>query len=118
MSKTEYIFEVKGVEPIFWRSTSTMCKIFEDRAKNAELNYYSPHKFRHSATRLATDSCRNAEQIKAVSQNLGHEHVSTTLLTYGRLTHYRVRDVVTELNFKKTGRDEEIEKLKKLVSQL
>ena len=118
MSKTEYIFEVKGVEPIFWRSTSTMCKIFEDRAKSAELSYYSPHKFRHSATRLATDSCRSAEQIKAVSQNLGHEHVSTTLLTYGRLTHYRVRDVVTELNFKKNKEDEIREQIKKLASQL
>ncbi len=118
MSKTEYIFEAKGVEPIFWRSTSTMCKIFEERAKFAELKYYSPHKFRHSATRLATDSCKSAEQIKAVSQNLGHEHVSTTLLTYGRLTPYRVRDVVTELNFKKTERDEKIEEIKKLMSQI
>jgi len=118
MSKTEFIFEVKGVEPIYWRSTSTIRKIFENRAKDAELDYFSPHKYRHATTRLATDSCKNAEQIKAVSQNLGHEHVGTTLLTYGRLDHYRVRDVVTEMNFQKNQTDEIIEQIKKLTSKL
>lgn len=118
MSATEYIFEVKGVEPTFWRSTSTIRKIFEERAMKANLDYYSPHKFRHTATREATDSCRNAEQIKAVSQNLGHEHVSTTLLTYGRLNSYRVKEVITDLNFKKNNEDQIREQIKKLASQL
>lgn len=116
MSVTEYIFEAKGVEPTFWRSTSTMCKIFKDRAENAGLPYYSPHKFRHSATRLATDSCRSAEQIKAVSQNLGHEHVGTTLLTYGRLGHYRVNEVVSGLSFQKTAKEKNLEEAIKLLN--
>lgn len=118
MSETEYIFEAKGVEPVFWRSTSTMRKIFEERTKNANLEYFSPHKYRHSATRLATDNCKSAEQIKAVSQNLGHEHVGTTLLTYGRLHNHRVKEVVTELNFKKNKEEEIREQIKKLASQL
>lgn len=118
MSDTEYIFEVKGIEPVFWRSTSTIRKIFEDRTKNAGLEYFSPHKYRHSATRIATDNCRSAEQIKAVSQNLGHEHVNTTLLTYGRLHNYKVREVVSELNFKKNKDDDIREQLKKLVAQI
>lgn len=118
LSKNEYIFTAKGVEPIFWRSTSTMRKIFEERAKMAGLDYYSPHKYRHSATRIATDSCRNAEQIKAVSQNLGHEHVETTLMTYGRLHTDRTRQVVSELNFKKNKEDEIRDQIKKLASQL
>lgn len=118
MSETEYIFEVKGVEPIYWKSTSTIRKIFEERAKKADLPYYSPHKFRHTATREATDSCKNAEQIKAVSQNLGHEHVSTTLSTYGRLHNNRVIEVISDLNFKKNNEDEIKEQIKKLASQL
>jgi len=118
MSDTEYIFEAKGVEPVFWRSTSTIRKIFEDRTINAGLEYFSPHKYRHLATRLATDNCRSAEQIKAVSQNLGHERIHTTLLTYGKLHNYRVKEVVSEMNFKKS-KDEDIrEQLKKLVAQI
>lgn len=117
-SENEFIFEAKGIEPTFWRSTSTMRKIFEQRCKTAGLEYYSPHKYRHSATRFATDSCKNAEQIKAVSQNLGHEHVSTTLLTYGRLHNYRVKEVVSDLNFKKNNEDEIRDQIKRLASQL
>lgn len=105
MSDTEYVFEVKGVEPIYWKSTSTIRKIFEERAENAKLQYYSPHKFRHTAIREATDNCKNAEQIKAVSQNLGHEHVGTTLTTYGRLPHHTVKSVINAMNFSKNASD-------------
>jgi len=118
VSDVNYTLESKGVEPIFWKSTNTMRVIFEKRCKDAGLEYFSPHKYRHTATRLATDSCRNAEEVKAVSQNLGHEHVNTTLLTYGRIDSYRVKDVIKGMSFKKSGEQSIKEQMEKLVSQL
>lgn len=117
-SQQNFSFKANGVEPEFWKSVSAMRKIFEDRSKRAGLRYYSPHKYRHTATKEATDHCRSAEQIKAVGQNLGHEHVGTTLMTYGRLTYDRVSDVVSDLSFKKQNDDELKEQIKKLASQL
>ena len=45
-------------------------------------------------------SCRTAEQMKAVSQNLGHEHIGTTLTSYGTLDQFRVKDVIHDLDFR------------------
>ena len=105
VSNTEYAFQANGVEPIYWSSTGSMRSIFEERCKKAGVEYFSPHKFRHAAFRLALDTARTAEQIKAVSQNLGHEHVSTTLLTYGRLAPDDVGKVIGKMNFKKKDSD-------------
>jgi len=118
MSDTEYTFEAKGVEPVFWKSTNTIRKVFKTRCENAKIEYFSPHKYRHGTIRLAHDSCKNPEQIKAVSQNLGHERIETTLLTYGKINTDRVKDVIRELNFKKTSEDEIKAQMKKLALQL
>jgi hypothetical protein len=40
--------------------------------------------------------------MRAVSQNLGHEHIGTTLATYGKLDEFRVGEVISDLNFDET----------------
>jgi hypothetical protein len=49
-----------------------MRQIFRDRAKKLVLITY-PHSFRHLATMEAEKHITTAEQMKALSQNLGHE---------------------------------------------
>ena len=71
--------ESSEVEPIFWHNANRIREIFKTRCKNAVLPYFPPHTYRHLAVSLALKNCKNGEQIKAISQNFGHEHVVTTL---------------------------------------
>lgn len=114
ISNTNYAFQADGVEPIYWKSAGSMRHIIKDRCKKANLKYFPPHKFRHATTRLAIDRCKNAEQMKAVSQNLGHESVSTTLLVYGRLAPDQIGRVITSMNFDKEELDTD-KKLKEIM---
>lgn len=105
-SKTDLCFEGVEVEPAFWATTQGIRTIFKRRAEAAGLRYYSPHKFRHTATVEALKHCRTAEEMRAISQNFGHENIGTTFFTYGRLPDFQVEDIIARMNFKKGPSDE------------
>lgn len=104
-SRTDYCFEGDSVEPVFWQSTGSLAKAFKLRASQAGEKYYSPHKFRHAAIDEARRRSRTPEQMKAISQNVGHENVGTTF-SYGSMDDFRVTDVVSRMDFKQ-GQDQE-----------
>ena len=91
-------FKGKEVTPEFWQAEGAILTIFKTRMTNAELTYYSPHTFRHGAIAFARKFCRTEEQRKAISQNVGHEHVGTTF-SYGNMDEYRVSDVIGQMHF-------------------
>jgi integrase/recombinase XerD len=106
------------VEPVFWRGAGRIREIFKNRAKDASLTYYPPHTFRHLAVDLALKYCKTGEEIKAVSQNFGHEHVATTLSSYGNYTPYRLSEIISQMAFSgkdKYQNDELMENIKKLI---
>jgi integrase/recombinase XerD len=92
-------FVSAGVEPVFWQTAGPVREILRQRASSAGLQYYKPHSFRHACAQHGIRSCQSPEQVKALSQNLGHEDVATTLTSYGTLDPYRVRDVVESIPF-------------------
>ncbi len=98
-SDTDYCFEGDSIEPIFWQSTGSMSKAFKLRALAAGEKYYSPHKFRHTAIDEARRCARTPEQMKAISQNVGHESIGTTFC-YGNMDYFRVTDVIARIDFK------------------
>ncbi len=67
----------------FWEKSSSARKIFEKRFKAAGVPYFHPHTFRHLVVKEFMKIPLTEEQKKAISQNLGHEHVSTTFGSYG-----------------------------------
>ncbi len=71
------------VEAIFWKSSSTIRKIFEKRFATAGVRYYHPHTFRQSLVKELMKLPLSEEQKKAFSQNLGHEDIGTTFGSYG-----------------------------------
>jgi integrase/recombinase XerD len=106
-------FECHEVEPVFWTNAGPVRKILKDRTVRAGLPYYRPHAYRHAAIRLASRRCCTAEQLKAISQNFGHENIGTTLLTYGRVDSGRVDEVLEMIDFssdsEQAKRDEQID---------
>jgi len=87
------------VEPLFWQSATSIRNIFKQRFENAGVEYFSPHTFRHLAVITAISKCRNGQEIKAVSQNFGHEDVGTTMTTYGSLSNMQVNNIITGMVF-------------------
>lgn len=92
-------FMSNRLEPEFWQGVNPMREIFKQRFDDADIEYFSPHCFRHTAINLAEKKCRNAEELKAVSQNLGHENVGTTFGSYGNINNNRVGELVQNMDF-------------------
>jgi integrase len=98
-SETQHTFIAKGVSKEFWASAEPMRKVFRKRAKQQGLEYYKPHSFRHFATAQALKSATNAEQMKAISQNVGHSKLATTFYGYGSIDNYRLPSIIKDMKF-------------------
>lgn len=87
------------VEPIFWTSAGSIRAIFKKRSNEAGLQYYPPHTYRHTAIGLAFKRCKNGEDLKAVSQNFGHENLSTTIGSYGNYPSEKLNKILNNIDF-------------------
>jgi integrase len=82
-------FEAVGLERAHWSSATAIRAIFRECFDNAGLPYFNPHSFRNTLVRLGETVCQTPEDFKAWSQNLGHEGVLTTFLSYGAVADSR-----------------------------
>jgi integrase len=87
-------FAATGIERQFWCDASPIREIFRKAFKGAGRPYFPPHSFRHTLGHLAQTMCRTPEELKAWSQNLGHENIATTLTSYGRIDPHRQGEVI------------------------
>lgn len=90
-------FEVAGLARDHWSSASPIRTIFREAFVNAGLQYFNPHSFRNTLVQLGEKICKTPEQFMAWSQNLGHEKVLTTLLSYGEVACHRQGEIMQEL---------------------
>jgi hypothetical protein len=74
-----------------------MRKIFKEAFEGGGLPYFNPHSFRHTLVMLGEKVCQTPEQFKAWSQNLGHEKVMTTFMTYGEVGNQRQGEIIRDL---------------------
>jgi integrase len=87
-------FEAAGLERTHWRTTTPIRTIFHDAFTTAGLPYFNPHSFRNTLVQLGQEVCKTPEQFKAWSQNLGHEKVLTTFLSYGEVACQRQGEII------------------------
>jgi hypothetical protein len=90
-------FAVTGLARKNWSSASTIRKIFREAFHRAGLPYFNPHSFRNTLVKLGQEVCQSAEEFKAWSQNLGHENVLTTFLSYGTVEGSRQGEIIRKL---------------------
>jgi integrase len=90
-------FEVSGLDRAHWSSASPVRSIFRDAFVGAGLPYFNPHSFRNTLVRLGQDLCQSPEEFKAWSQNLGHEKVLTTFVSYGAVGRDRQGEILRAL---------------------
>ena len=90
-------FEPCGLDRKHWSTATPIRKIFREAFERAGLSYYNPHSLRKTLGRMGEQLCKSPEAFKAWSQNLGHEHVLTTLTSYGTVRTERQGEIIREL---------------------
>jgi integrase len=90
-------FEAAGLARDHWSNATPIRTIFREAFIHAGLPYFNPHSFRNSLVQLGQDVCKTPEQFKAWSQNLGHEKVLTTFLSYGEVACQRQGEIIRGL---------------------
>jgi hypothetical protein len=86
-----------GLTREFWADAEPVRRIFRKAFERAGLPYFNPHSLRNLLARLGTELCQNAEQLKAWSQNLGHEQLITTVYNYGSVAPNRQAQLMREV---------------------
>ena len=72
-----------------WANAGPVRDIFKAAFAAAQLPHYTPHSFRNMIVQQAYKQCKTPELLKVWSQNLGHEGVTTTLTSYGKIDLHR-----------------------------
>ncbi len=117
-------FHADGVAEAPWKEASSVRRIVREAFVAADLKPTTPHRFRDMLVNLAYEVCRNDIQaLKTWSQNLGHEHMMTTLTNYGDVSPYTQKEILQRLREDQDPRPnqdtsfstEEVEKLKRLI---
>jgi integrase len=104
-------FEVTGLVRSHWSTTAPIRKIFREAFVRAGLPYFNPHSFRNTIVQLGQAVCRTPEQFKAWSQNLGHEKVLTTFLSYGEVACQRQGEIIQSLSAPQMGMQPDVNEI-------
>lgn len=90
-------FAASGLAREPWANAQPVRAIFREACARADLPYFNPHSFRNTIVKRAYELRLDAEQFKAWSQNLGHDHVLTTFCSYGALPDHRQGEIIRGL---------------------
>ena len=91
------LFKADELERMHWSNANPIRQIFERAFTSAGLPYFNPHSIRKTLALLGQKLCRTPEELKAWSQNLGHEDVLTTLTSYGEVGIERQFEIIRSL---------------------
>ena len=80
-----------------WTNATSVRKIFRTAFERVGLPYVRPHSIRDTLTQLAYQLELTGEELKAWSQNMGHDSLVTTLNSYGHLTIERQAEIIGSL---------------------
>lgn len=80
------LFTSDGLERQPWASAAPIRAIFKCAFQAAGFPYSPPHSLRRTLMRLAYDLNLSPREMKAWSQNLGHDSMMTSLTNYGALS--------------------------------
>ncbi|SFK64991.1 Site-specific recombinase XerD [Nitrosomonas aestuarii] len=110
-------FGAIGLKRKHWSTTAPIRGIFKKAFVNAGLAYFNPHSFRKTLVNLGEVICKTPEDFKAWSQNLGHEGVMTTFLSYGQVAEHRQSEILKQLAVPQQSARTDINELAKLMMQ-
>jgi integrase len=98
-------FTVLGFGREHWADAGPVRRIFRQAFARIGLSFSKPHTVRNTLVQFAYQQRFTAEQMKALSQNLGHESPMTTFGSYGPLTRERQGEVLAGVGRQAGGTD-------------
>lgn len=101
-------FRADGLDRKCWSNATPIRGVFKAAFENAGLPYYNPHSFRNTLVQLGQRLCKTPEDFKAWSQNLGHEQVLTTFVSYGQVSGPRQGQIIQNLGHNELTVDDSI----------
>lgn len=112
-------FTDAGLSGEHWSTAAPIREIFRKAFAAAGLPYFKPHSLRNSLVQLGESHCQTPEDFKAWSQNIGHEGVLTTFLSYGNVSERRQAETIQSLCLGRRSAEPSAEELAKaLVREL
>jgi integrase len=90
-------FKADGLVRKAWSNAGPIRKVFKEAFETAGLPAFNPHSLRKTLAQMGQKRCRTIEQMKAWSQNLGHEELMTTFASYGNLGRSQQADLMATL---------------------
>ncbi len=88
------LFTNTGFRRTHWKNADGIRKAFKASFEACGLPCFHPHSVRHTLGALGDVVCKTGEEVKAWSQNLGHESVSTTYNSYAKVGAHRQSDLL------------------------
>ncbi len=93
-------FVWEGLTKEHWANAGPVRKIFKEAFVTAGFAYRSPHRVRNTLMAHAFDLGLTGKELKAWSQNLGHEHLLTSMNCYAKLSHEDQRRTILGIGHK------------------
>ena len=109
-------FEASGLKREHWSTASPIRDIFKKAFEAAGLPYFNPHSFRNTLVVFSQTICQSPEEVKAWSQNLGHEGVMTTFYSYGEVQESRQGEIILQLNQPRSVVNQDVSELAKALA--
>ena len=95
-------FQAQGLSREPYASPSPLNKIIRNAFAMVQLPQYTPHDFRRTLIKLASDRCKTVEEFKAWSINIGHDNIAVTMGSYLPVTQQRKEELIQGMQ-KPTG---------------
>ncbi|WP_434053620.1 MAG: site-specific integrase [Roseibium sp.] len=93
-------FAVAGLSREPYANGQKINQIFKSAFLSAGMRPFSAHTLRKTHAMLMDKICNTMEDRKAFSQNMGHEHLATTISAYMPVTLERQREIIRSLGEK------------------
>lgn len=91
------LFRPVGLDRKHWATADPVRKVFKAAFAAVGLPYSSPHRVRDTVSMLGQRQHMTTEEMKAWSQNMGHERIATTLTSYGPVSSQRQAELIRGL---------------------
>jgi len=112
------LFRPVGLSRRQWTSADPVRKVFKAAFAAAGLTNVSPHRVRDTVSMLGQRKHMTAEEMKAWSQNMGHERIATTLTSYGPVSSQRQAVLLRGLGAKTRSRADLLNQISALTDEL
>jgi integrase/recombinase XerD len=110
-------FEWAGLDRLHWSDAGPIRTIFKRAFEGVGLPYFNPHTFRNTLAALGQELCDSWEEMQAWAQNLGHESLTTTFGSYGKVAASKQGELVRNAGKNRDQTDHKFEQIIEMLQE-